>query len=163
INPTCMIEVVSLASSERNIVVWAAAATTAAAATVTAEVRIAGRRRLAGIRPAARAIATAAAEELHVLRDHLGDVALVAFLIVVRAVLDTSLDVDLQALRQILRADLRALPPNHDAMPFSALLPLAVLVVPALARRDAQLANALPARRVSHVGIGAQVAHQDDF
>ena len=105
----------------------------------------------------------AATEELHVGGDDLGDVLLVAFLVVVRAGLDAALDEDLAALGEVLRADLGALAPHHDAVPLGALLALTVLVVPALAGRDAQLADALPARRVPHVGIGAEVSDEDDF
>src|SRR5262249_13216836 len=92
-----------------------------------------------------------------------GDVALVAILVVVRAGLDPTLDVDLAALRQVFRAHLRALAPHDDAVPLGALLALPVFVVPALARRDAQLADSLPAGRVSHLGICAEVAYENDL
>src|SRR5262249_25300893 len=120
------------------------------------------RRAIVAAAPATAAVA-AAAEELDVVRDDLSNVALVAVLIVVGAGLDAALDEDLAPLRQVLRADLGALAPHHDPVPLGALLPLPVLVVPALAGREAQLAHALPARRVPHVGIGAQVPHEDDF
>src|SRR5262249_47453613 len=112
--------------------------------------------------PAAAAVATAA-EELDVVGDDLGDVALVAVLVVVGPGLDPALDEHLAALREILRAHLGALAPYHDAGPLGALLTLPVLVVPALAGGEAELAHALTARCVPHVRIGAEVPYEDDF
>src|SRR5262249_28813260 len=60
-------------------------------------------------------------------------------------------------------ADLGAFAPHDDAMPFGALLALPVLVVPALARGEPQLAHALPARGVTHVRICPEVSDQDHF
>src|SRR5690349_620954 len=129
--------------SEGNVVVR-----TGAAAVVTTAARkvvgLGGRRRV-GVAPTT-ALTLATAEELDVVRDDLGDVALVAFFVVVVARLDPTLDVDLPSLREVLRANLRALAPHDDAMPLGTLLALPVLVVPALAGRHAQLAHALTAR-----------------
>src|SRR3954451_21828996 len=149
--------------SERNVVVRAATTTTAATTAVATEIFARGRRRVVRAAAALAAFLAATAEELHVVGDDLGDVALVAFLVVVRAGLDATLDVDLAALREILGADLRALAPHDDAVPLGALLALSVLVVPALARREPQLADALPARRVPHVGISAEITDQNDL
>src|SRR6185503_4666561 len=136
-------------SSEWNIVVGTGAAAVATAA--ARKVIGLGRRRRVGL--ATRTVTLAAAEELDVVRDDLGDVSLVAFLVVVVARLDPTLDVDLASLREVLRADLRALAPHDDSMPLGALLALPVLVVPALARCHAELAHALTARGVPHVGV----------
>src|SRR5262249_39047088 len=106
---------------------------------------------------------TSAAEELDVVGDDLGDVALLTFLVVVAAGLDAALDEDLPPLRQLLRADFGGLAPHDDAVPLGALLALTVLVLPALAGRQAELVHAGVAGRVAHVGIRTQVPDEDDF
>src|SRR5262245_27350691 len=84
---------------------------------------------------ATAATTTAPAEELHPLPDDLGDVALVALFVVVLARADRALDEHLPALGEVLPAGLRLLPPDDDVVPLGALLALAVVVVPHLARR----------------------------
>src|SRR5204863_9279537 len=93
------------ARSERNVVVFRCG-------------RGAGRRLLGGSRAAWRlGAAPAAAQELHALRDDLGDVAAVAFLFVVLAGAGWRLDVDLPALGQVLAAGLRPFAPHPPVVP----------------------------------------------
>src|SRR5439155_10917180 len=96
--------------------------------------RRAGRRLLR--KPARRVGSAPAAEELHPLRDDLGDVAAVAVLVVVLAGADRALDVDLAALGGVLAARLGLLPPDGPVVPLGPLLALALLVVPDLARGE---------------------------
>src|SRR5207247_12186 len=102
-------------------------------------------RRLLGGRHAARRLgagaAPPAAQELHTLRDDLGDVAAVAFLVVVLAGAGRALDVDLPALGEGLAAGLRLLPPPPHVVPLGALLALALTNGPHLPalRRGAPL------------------------
>src|SRR5262249_60137201 len=77
--------------------------------------------------------------------------------------LEPTLDVALAALGQVLAAELAELSPDHDAVPLGAFLLLARLVRPALARRDAEVGDGLPAGRETHLGIRTQVTDQDDL
>src|SRR5439155_1291654 len=97
--------------------------------------------------------APAAAQELHALRDDLGDVAAVAFLVVVLAGADCALDVDLPALGQVLAAGLRLLAPHHHVVPLGAFLALTLGVVPHLAGRERETRHRAAARRETHLRI----------
>src|SRR5262249_45285240 len=127
--------------SERDVVVRSAATAAAAAEATTIVVGLGWRRTVvarasttaaaaAGARVRAAASSVTTAEELHVVGDDLGGVAILAFLVLVLASLDPALDVHLAALRQVLRTDLGALAPDDHPVPLGALLLLPVLVDP---------------------------------
>src|SRR6185295_17199244 len=97
------------------------------------------------------------AEEHDVAGDNLRRVVLAVLLVRPLAGLEPTLDVALAALGQVLAAELAELSPDHDAMPLGAFLLLARLVRPALARRDAEVGDGLPAGRETHLGIRTQV------
>jgi hypothetical protein len=123
-------DVFVLGHRRRHVLAATNAATTAAAATGG---------------PAARAVAApAAAQELDALGDHLGDVALLAFLVVVLAAPDRALDEDLAALVQVLAAALGLLSPDDDVVPLGAFLLLPLLRGPRLGGRDRKRATARP-------------------
>jgi hypothetical protein len=134
--------------SERDIVVGAAPAATAVPAAVV--VRVIERRRRTVVLPATL---LAACQVHDPLGDDLGDPPLLALLVLVAPGLDAALDVELAALGQVLGSVLRVLAPDDDAVPLDLLLPLAVLPLPALVRRDAQLADRLAAGRVPDVRV----------
>src|SRR5262249_32963794 len=102
-------------------------------------------------------------EELHALRDHLGDVALVAVLVVVLARPDGAFEEHLAALRQILAAGLRLLPPHYDVVPLGAFLALALLVGPYPADRDRAARHRAAGRGEAHFGILPEVADDQHF
>jgi hypothetical protein len=115
-------------------------------------------------RPAARAVTAAAApEELDALGDHLGDVALLAFLVVVLAAPDRALDEDLAALVQVLAAALGLLSPDDDVVPFRPFLALAFLRGPLLGGRDREARDGAAARREAELRILAEVTDQHHF
>src|SRR5690606_6274381 len=79
--------------------------------------------------------------------------------------LQLALDIDLAALAQILLGDPRQpLRKDHHPVPLGALLALAgVLVAPALRGGDPQVRDLATAGQGPHLGIGAEIAHQDHF
>src|ERR1700690_2356951 len=107
-----------------------------------------GEARISG---ATGAAATSATEEAHVARDDLGDVLLVAVLVVVAAVGDAALDIDLAALGEILTAGLSLLAPDDDVVPLGLLLLLALLIGPALGGGDGELRDRPAARGEAHL------------
>src|SRR5262249_48229438 len=109
------------------------------------------------------AAAALAAQEAHVLRDDLGDVALVAVLVVVVARADRALDEDLPALTQVLAAVLALLSPDDDVVPLGTLLALALGVVPHLAGGEGKLAHRPAGAGEADLGIFSEVADEDDL
>src|SRR6185436_15884430 len=107
--------------------------------------------------------AAAPAEELDALADHLGDVALVAFLVVVLTRADGALDEHLPSLREVLAAGLRLLSPDDDVVPIGTLLALPVVVVPHLARRDREAGDRTSRAGESDLRILAEIADKDDL
>src|SRR5690606_7587438 len=105
----------------------------------------------------------AAAEHLHLVGDDLGDVALLAVLAGELVVADRALDVDLAALAQVLAGDLAELAEQLDAVPFGALLDIALAVLAHAGGGQAERGHGHAALGVFHVGVIAQVAHQDDL
>ena len=83
-----------------------------------------------------------------------------AGLVVPRAGLQASLDVDLAALLQIFAGNLGQALPEHDVVPLGAVLPFAGLVFEALVGGDGQLGHGRALRRVFHFGIFAQISDQ---
>src|SRR5438874_7286411 len=120
-------------------------------------------RRRAGARRAHRPTAPAP-EHLQVVTDDLGRVALVPLLVLPLACAQAPLDVDLRALAQVLAGDFRQAPEEGHAVPFGALLLLTgLLVAPALAGRDAQVRHGRGRGHGACLGVGAQVADENDF
>src|SRR6185369_16045388 len=108
--------------------------------------------------------ALAAAEQLHLVRDDLGGVVVLAFLVLPLARLQAALDVDRTALLQVFAGDLRQAVVEDHAVPFGLFLLLAALPVLPVARGgDADVAHRGAARRVAHLGIAAEVADDDDL
>src|SRR6185503_15121736 len=84
---------------------------------------------------------TAATQQGDAVGLDLGRVALVPVFVVPLPGLQTTLDVDLFAFRQVLLERFRLFAPEHDAMPFGLFLPLLVLVVPDLGRGEIECGN----------------------
>ena len=97
-------------------------------------------------------------EVLDGVGDQLRGVPLLAVLVFPLAGLDAALDVDLGALAQVLRGELRLLAPGDDAEPLGLFLPLALLVLVVAVDGDRELGDRLTAGRVAHLRIAAQVA-----
>jgi hypothetical protein len=110
---------------------------------------------------AARTAAALTGEEPDVLRDNLGDVALVAVLVVVAAGADLALDEDLATLAQKLAAGLALFPPDDDVVPLGALLARAVGVVPGGRSGEGEFADRLTAAGEAHLGVFAEVADEN--
>ena len=110
----------------------------------------------------ARSCAAIAAEELHRLRDDLGGPLLLALAVFPLARLETSLDVDRAALREVLRAELGGAAPRDDAMPLRLLFPAAtVLLVPRLGGGEREVRDRLAALRVAKLRVAAEIPDQD--
>src|SRR5437868_13904763 len=108
--------------------------------------------------------AAATAEHLQIVADDLGRIAVVSLLILPLARAQAPLDVDLRALAQVLARDLREPPEERHAMPLGALLLLAALLVaPAFAGRHAQVRDRGSGGHRAGLGIGPQVADENDF
>ena len=132
-----------------------ATTTTAAPATASAAALVA---------TGAAAAFAATAEELDVVGDDLGHVLLLTRgLVVPRAGLQPPLDVAGAPLVEVLRAVLRGLAPHHHAVPLGALLLLVLLVGVALVGGEPHLAHRLPRRQILELGLGAEIADQDDL
>ena len=84
-------------------------------------------------------------------------------LIVPRARLDAAFDINHGAFLQILLADFRELAPHNDAMPFGALLALAIFIFEGLVGGEGKIADALTAGSETRFGIFAETADQDCF
>src|SRR5690606_26232140 len=101
---------------------------------------------------------------LHLVRDDLGRIPIVAVPILPLTRAQTPLDIDLRALAQVLGRDLGQPAEHRDVMPLRALLLLAGFpVLPGVGRRDTQVRDGAAARHVARLGIGAQVTDQNDF
>src|SRR5882724_4155169 len=108
--------------------------------------------------------ATAAAQHLHVVAHDLGGVALGALLVLPLASAQAALNIDLRAFLQVLGSDLAQPAKKNHAMPLGALLLLAaLLVLPALAGRDAQIGDRGARRHGAGLGISAEISDQDDL
>src|SRR5690606_21638110 len=111
-----------------------------------------------------RRAVTSPAEHLHLARDDLGGVAILAVLVLPLASAQRSLDVDLRAFAQVLARDLAELVEQHDRVPLGALLLIASLaILPLLARREADVRDRFARWHGAGVGIGAEMADQNDL
>ena len=105
-----------------------------------------------------------AAEELHGVRDHLCRVLLFALFVGPLAGLETTLDVALPTLLEVLAAQFAELSPDDDAVPLGAfLLLVAGLVRPGLAGRDVEVRDCLPGRREADLRVLAEVTDENDL
>src|SRR5262249_12790344 len=77
--------------------------------------------------------------------------------------LEPPLDVKLLALGQVLLTDLGRFAPHDDTVPFGPLLLLTVLVRPRFVGGEADVAHRLPAGRVAKLGVGPEVADENDL
>src|SRR5579864_7184759 len=117
--------------------------------------------RTAGKVSATTSAFAAPAEQDQVAGYDFGHIFLLASLLVVpRAGLQASLDVDLPAFFQILSGDFSQTLPQHDVMPFGAVLPFAGLVLEPLVGGEGDLRYGRALRRVFDFGILAQIADQ---
>src|SRR5205085_807446 len=91
-------------------------------------------------------------EHLHLAGDDVGGVALLAVLLVL-AVLDPALDVDLRSLLQVFAGNLAEAPIQRDAMPLGLLLLLAVLVLPRLRGGHRDVGDRVAVRQVTRLRI----------
>ena len=114
-------------------------------------------------RPLATVAGRLAAKHLHAVAADLGGVAVLAFLVLPLAGADRAFDVDLAALLQVLAADLGLTGEEADPMPLGGLLLVAVLVFPDVAGGQAQVGHGVAVGQVAQLGIGAEVADEDDF
>src|SRR3954470_14430352 len=123
--------------------------------------------RRSDLRPAAALARATAAQERELAaeaRHHdLGGVALLAALVGPLAGLQRALEVDRAALAQVALGDLgQVLVEDHHPMPLGPLARLARLaVLPALAGGDRQMHDLLVVLRVAHLGVAAEITHQD--
>src|SRR5690606_39464133 len=93
-----------------------------------------------------------------------GAVALDAFLVSVLLGAQAALDVHLAPLAQVLAHDFRQAAEGLDPVPLGAFLVLAgLLVLPLLRGGDPDAADGHAAGRVADLGVGAEVADQDDL
>src|SRR5687768_2464896 len=152
--------------SERNVVVHLVERPAALLALLgLAAATRAGRGRLArhGLRPAAATAAAAAAQHLHAVRDDLGGVLVLAFLVLPLAGADAALDVDRRAFLEVLAGDLRELAEEGDAVPLGVLLRFSRLVLPLLGGRDADIGHRVAGRQIAGLRVPAEVADQYHF
>src|SRR5262245_25696285 len=105
----------------------------------------------------------AAAEELDALGDDLHRLALARSVgCLPLAPLETAVDPDRAALREVLRAALRLVSPDGDVEVVRLVDPLAGLVLPACVDRDPQLADRGAPARAPQLRVLGQVPDQDD-
>src|SRR5690606_6574235 len=104
----------------------------------------------------------ASAEQLHLLGDDVGVVPLLPVLAGDLLVADRAFDVDLATFADVLAGDLTQLAEQLDAVPFGALLYVAVAVLARTACRQSQRAHGQSRLGVLHFRIVAGVADEDD-
>jgi hypothetical protein len=97
-------------------------------------------------------------EELDIVGDDLGHAALFAFLILIRAVLESSLDVERVALLDILGRRLGELVSADNRVELRLFFAFDLSV-----GGQAEVGDGLPVLGVAELGIASDVADQDDF
>src|SRR5262249_28415859 len=123
---------------------------------------VAGRSGRNELRGVAAGVATAA-QELDALGDDLHGLALARPVgRLPLAPLEAAVDPDRAALREVLRAALRLVPPDGDVEVVRLVDPLAGLVLPARVDRDPQLADRGATARAPQLRVLGQVPDQDD-
>src|SRR6266568_541797 len=95
----------------------------------------------------------ASTEHAKIVGDDFKTSAFLAFLILPFAGLDAALDKDERALLQILLRDFRLFTPDHDLVPFGALLALAIAVFVSFIGRERKIGHGLAATGVARFGI----------
>src|SRR5204863_466863 len=107
--------------------------------------------------------ALSAAKHLHLLRDNLGAVLLLAVFLPLTG-FQTTLDVDRRSLLQILASDFRQATEERDAMPFGGFAHLtATLVLKAIGGCHADVGDRVATGHVTCFRISTEVAHDDDL
>src|SRR6266705_1612836 len=105
----------------------------------------------------------ASTEHAKIVGDDFKTGAFLAFLILPFAGLDAALDKDERALLQILLRDFRLFTPDHDLVPFGALLALAIAVFVSFIGRERKIGDSLATTGVARFGIATQTADEDNF
>src|SRR5690606_1890506 len=107
--------------------------------------------------------ALTAAEQLHVLRDDLGRVTILAgFLVLPFTGADAALDIDRRTFLQILTGDFRQATEEGYAVPLRRLLHFAALpVLPAVRRGDPDIGDGVAAGHVARLRIGPEIVDQN--
>src|SRR5436190_17835864 len=109
------------------------------------------------------ATAAATAQEHDAIAADLRRIALVAVFVVPLARLQTALDVDLLAFRQVLGERFGLLAPQHDAMPLGFFLALARFVVPRFRGGHVDRRDGGAPGRVAQFRVTSEIPHEDDF
>ena len=99
------------------------------------------------------------------LQHHLRRVPVLAALVLPFPRLQLALDIDLHALLQVLLGHLgEVVVEDDDVVPLGLFLAVArILVAPALRGGDAQIDDRIAGVQPAHLGIGSQIAHQNDL
>src|SRR5260370_10055156 len=105
----------------------------------------------------------ASTEHAKIVGDDFKAGALLAFLILPFAGLDAAFDKDERALLQILLRNFRLFTPDHDLVPFGALLALAIAVFVSFIGRERKIGHGLPATGVARFRIATQTADENAF
>src|SRR6266702_1065425 len=105
----------------------------------------------------------ASTEHAKIVGDDFKTGAFLAFLILPFAGRDAAFDKDERALLQILLRDFRLFTPDHDLVPFGALLALAIAVFVSFIGRERKIGHGLAATGVARFGIATQTADENDF
>src|SRR6266568_3839171 len=105
----------------------------------------------------------ASTEHAKIVGDDFKTGAFLAFLILPFAGLDAALDKDERALLQILLRDFRLFTPDHDLVPFGALLALAIAVFVSFIGRERKIGDSLATTGVARFGIATQTADENNF
>src|SRR4249919_2164219 len=159
----------TIVSSERNLVVHVVAL-----AAGTGHRRLAfawrggraGRAEVATVGPCSAAGAIEHRQRrVEALQHDLGRIAVLAVFVLPFARLQRAFEVNLRAFLEVLLGDLgETLAEDHDAMPFGLLAPLAGrLVAPGLRGRHPQIDDRAAVLGAADLGVGAQIADQNDL
>src|SRR5215471_14019227 len=89
--------------------------------------------------------------------------ALLPLFVLPLARLDAPFDENKRAFLQVLLSDLRLFAPNHNFVPFRALLALAVFVAVGFVGRQGKIGDRLPASGVAGLRVAAEAADKDYF
>ncbi len=104
-----------------------------------------------------RGATPATPHELQAITNDLRGIPLLAFLVGPFARLQASLDVRHTAFFQIFTSDLRGTPKQHHAVPFRALLAIALAILEGFGRGQIEVGNGPAAGLITHLGVTPQV------
>jgi hypothetical protein len=103
----------------------------------------------------------AGVQDFHFSCYHLGGVLFLAILTFPTASLETTLDIDLTALPQVLVTDLRQLTPHNNAMPLCFFLAIAGIVGPILIGCHVEIGNSGSTRGVSQFWVCPDISNEN--